>query len=94
MGDHLRVDLGAEPVPAPQEVATQLAVVVDLSVEDHHHVARLVVDGLRSVLDVDDGEPLRPERHAILHMHAARVRSAMLHRRAHPVHERGVDRLQ
>ena len=81
--DHLGVALGGEAMAAAQQVAPQLAEVVDLAVEDDDDRAVLVVDRLVAGLEVDDAQPLDAEPHLALHVQAARIRPAVLEGRAH-----------
>ena len=55
--DDLDVPDAAERVPLRLELGTQLAVVVELAVDDRYHVAALVRDRLVASLEVDDREP-------------------------------------
>src|SRR5688500_8909046 len=66
--DHLRVASGGEAVAPSLELGAQLHVVVDLAVEDHHHAAVLVADGLVARLEIYDGEPLDAESGALTHI--------------------------
>ena len=56
--DHgLRVGAGGEPVPGRLQRGPQLAVVVDLAVDDRRDRAVLRVEGLVAAGHVDDGQP-------------------------------------
>ena len=50
-----------EPVPAPRQVRAQLAIVVDLAVEDDDLGAVLVRDRLAPSFQVDDAQPAHAE---------------------------------
>ena len=54
-----------ERVPAGVELRAQLAIVVDLAVEDHPDRAVLVADRLMAAGEIDDAQPAHAERRAI-----------------------------
>ena len=67
-------------VAAAAELGAELAVVVDLAVEDDRDRAVLVVDRLVAGLEVDHPQPLDPERHVAVAVDPARVRAPVLER--------------
>ncbi len=60
MGDDLGIAMRGEGVSAAAQLLAQLAVVVDLAIEDNCDGAVLVVNGLVAGLQVDDSQPLDP----------------------------------
>src|SRR5436305_14348556 len=66
-----------------QELMPQLAVVVDLAVEDNDDRRILVEDRLIACLEIDHAQTLDSEADSLVDMDASRVGSAMLHGRAH-----------
>src|SRR5262245_10093456 len=68
---------------AREEAGRQLAVVVDLPVEDHPDRAVFVGDWLVPRLEVDDAEAPHPKPHAGLRVDTPLVRAAMDQRLSH-----------
>jgi hypothetical protein len=60
---HLGVGLRREAMPLADQFVAQLAVVVDLAVEDDDHRAVLVGYRLPTRRQIDDREPPDPQRH-------------------------------
>ena len=89
--DHLRVALGREAVAGPLEPVAQLAVVVDLAVEDDHDRAVLVGDRLVAGREVDHAQALDAEPGAVGREDAPLVGAAMLEARAHLLEQRPAD---
>ena len=89
VGDHLGVALGREAVPRRSSVAAQLAIVVDLAVEDDDDGAVLVVDRLIARLEVDHPQAPDAQADAVLGMQTGRVRAAMDLPLAHRLHKTG-----
>ena len=81
--EHRRVARAAHLV-APQRLA-QLAVVVELAVEDGDDPARLVRNGLAAGLEIEHAQALAPERAPAVHLGRALVGAAVADRRAHRV---------
>src|SRR5438034_5115361 len=71
---------------APFEIAAQLAVVVDLPVEDDPDRTVLVADRLLPVLKVDDAQPTHSEPDPVAEIDAFIVGTAVDHRAAHGAH--------
>src|SRR6266571_132945 len=84
MENGLGVTLGRERVSAGQEPAAELAIIVDLTVEDDDLRAILVEDRLSPARQIDDAEPPHPEADGALHIDALVVRPPMPDRVAHP----------
>src|SRR5215211_3142974 len=76
---------------APLESCAQLAEVVDLAVQHDDDGAVLVVDRLVSGGKVDDPQALDAQPDAGRHVQAARVGTAMLLGRAHPLDQPRID---
>ena len=91
--DHLGVALRGERWPRALQLRAQLAVVVDLAVQDDDDRAVLVEDRLVAGLEVDDAQALDAEARAPAMMEPARVRAAVLEPRAHAREQLRVDRL-
>src|SRR5439155_19318383 len=68
--DRLRIALGPEDVAARDEATTQLAIVVDLAVEDDDLGAVLVEYRLLPAAQVDDAQPSHPQADRALHVEA------------------------
>ena len=85
--DDLGVGATREAVAARLQLPSQLAMVVDLSVEDQHRRAVLRVERLIPARDVDDREPGHPDRGVRARVDAAGVGAAMDERRAHRADE-------
>ena len=83
MDDDFGVAAGPEDVSALLEVVPQLAVVVDLAVEDDPDRAVFVGHRLMPALEVDDAQPAHAERDAVSEIHALIVRAAVHDGRAH-----------
>ena len=78
--DGLGVPVGDEPgAVVAGELLAQLEVVVDLAVEDDAIAIARVRQRLVRVLDVDDREPVEPQRDVVVVPHAGLVRSAVAH---------------
>ena len=75
--------------PSRSQRGAQLAVVVDLAVEDHPDGAVLVGDRLVAGRDVDDAQAPHAERDAVLDVEALVVRSAVADDVAHALQQRG-----
>jgi hypothetical protein len=75
--DHLRVRARAEVMAAGRELRGELAVVVDLTVEDDPDRTVLVGQRLISGLEIDDTEPPHSEAQRTVEMLAASVRAPM-----------------
>ena len=91
VGQHLAVAARVHPVAPLLEPLAQLAVVVDLAVEDRHDVARLVEERLLAVLGIDDREAPHSEAHVRVEVLALAVRPAVRHPRHHRAHQVAVD---
>jgi hypothetical protein len=89
MHDHFRVAVRGEAVPSSLQRVTQLAVVVDLAVQDDDYGAVLVVDRLVAGIEIDDAQPLDPESDVVLVMDPARVGAPVLQPCAHSREELG-----
>ncbi len=87
MDDGLGVAVRGESVPPRLELVAELAVVVDLPVENDDHRAVLVGDRLIARLEVDHAQALNAERHAVGDELPARVRPSVLDRSAHALQE-------
>ena len=90
VGDHLGVALRGEAVARALQALAQLAVVVDLAVEDDRDRAVLVEDRLVAGREVDHAQALDPEPDAGIDVQSARVRAAVLERGAHALQSRRV----
>src|SRR5213592_3658895 len=89
MQDDLGVALSGEHVSLRDQPTPQLAVVVDLAVEDDDLRPVFVEDRLSPARQIDDAEPSHPEADGALHIDALVVRPAMANRGAHPPHRGG-----
>ncbi len=89
--DRLRIRRRLETMAPGLEVRSQVAVVVDLAVEDDDALAGLVEDGLPSAREVDDAQAAHPEGDGTLEVHAVLVRAAVLDGRQHPLEHGPVD---
>ena len=83
MHDHFRVALRLEHVAKRLQLGAQLAVVVDLAVEDDTDRAVLVEDRLVPAGQVDDRQPPHPEPDPPLDVDALVIGAAMHDRGAH-----------
>jgi len=90
--DRLGVRVGGEGVAARHELGAQLAVVVDLAVEDDRHRSILVEDRLPSPREVDDAESPHPQADPPLDVEPLRVGAAVDYSLAHAVEQLGLDR--
>ena len=88
--DDLGVALGAEGQAQALQLRHQLAVVVDLAVEDDDDAAVGTVQRLLAGGDVDDGQPPVAEAQARLDVQAAFIRAAMVLRVVHAPEHDGV----
>src|SRR5258706_15024811 len=77
---------------ARDKTAPQLAIVVDLTVEDNDFRAVFIEYRLLSAAQVDDTQSSHPEAHSALHEEALLVRAAMLKRRAQALQQCPRDR--
>src|SRR5262249_55511572 len=84
MRDHLGVAARPEAMARALETLAQRAVVVDLPVADDQHVAALVRERLRAVLDVDDREAPAAESRPSLDARPIAVGTAVDQRATHP----------
>ena len=89
MNDDLGVGLRPEHVPFALQLGTQLAVVVDLAVEDDADLTRLVVDGLNAGREIDDAEPRRAEVIAPARMVPGAIGAAVPQRGGHSLNVLG-----
>ena len=76
---------------AALELVPELAIVVDLAVQDHDHRSILVLDRLVPGLQVDHPKALDAEADPGLDERPSRVRAAMLDGGAHPLEQRWID---
>ena len=83
MYQHFRVAVGAEEMPAGPQPLPQFAVVVDLAIEDHRHVARLVELGLSPPRQVDNAQPAHRQARRSIDQPASVVGAAMRHAVVH-----------
>src|SRR5215208_281529 len=83
VNDHLGVGVRSEPMPSGFELLLQLAVVVDLAVQDHRHVSSLVEQRLIAVVDVDDRETADSEANARARIRSGGIGPAVDQRVAH-----------
>jgi hypothetical protein len=89
--DDLGVAVCRQRVPARDELLAQLAVVVDLAVQDDRDGAVLVEDRLVAGGEVDHAQALDPQRDVGGAEDPARVRPAVLEARAHALGQLRVD---
>ena len=87
MQDGLGVAVRAQHVAAGDQPLTQLPVVVDLAVEDDDLGAIFVEDRLLAAAQIDDAETSHAESDGTLDEDPLVVRTPMLERRAHALHE-------
>src|SRR6187399_1950864 len=78
-------------MPAPLELAPQLAVVVDLPVLDHDDASVLVCDRLIARFEVDDRQALNADPDPAVAEDPARIGAPVVDHLAHPLDELGVD---
>src|SRR5579863_7920298 len=88
MNDRLRVALRRERVAARQQIAAQIAIVVNLAVKDNPDRLVLVRDRLVARMQVDNAEPPHPDRTPAIEMKPVVIRSPVPNGRAHPLHVR------
>src|SRR3569623_3631856 len=74
--DHLSVGARTKGVAGGDQLRHQLLVVVDFTVEYHHHRAVFIEERLLAAGKIDDGEAAVTEAHARLAMNAAYIRAA------------------
>ena len=84
MNEHFRIRvIGAKPVAAAKQFLTQLSVVINLAVKHHPHGLVFVGQGLAGGdIQIDDREPLMPEKHIwlLLGMQLVKRRSWIVNR--------------
>ena len=85
MHDHLAVRVRRPAVAASLEALAQLAVVVDLAVDDRGHAAVLGVERLIAARDVDDGQPGVSQRERPDAPQRIAIRTAVAQRLDHPL---------
>jgi hypothetical protein len=90
--DDFGVALGVEDVAVRLQLGYQLAVVVDLAVEDDHHRAVLIEQGLLTGGDVDDGQAPVAKAETGLDMQTAFIRAAVQLRVVHALQDMAVHR--
>ena len=91
MDDHLGVALGVEHVPQRLQLGDQLLVVVDFTVEDHHHGTVFIEQRLLAGGNVDNGQTPVAQSDAGLDVQAAFVRPAVQLRVVHTLQHRTAD---
>jgi hypothetical protein len=82
--DHLAIRARREAVAARLQVPPQVAVVVDLAVDDRRAPAVLREEGLVAACHIDDREPGVREQRRPAAVHPLAVRPAMPQRGDHP----------
>jgi len=87
MQNRLGIALRRECVSAPQQLAPQLAVIVDLAVEDDDLGPIFVENRLAPAGQVDDAEPPHAQSHGAVHIDALVVRPSVPDGFAHLPHE-------
>src|SRR5712664_3645426 len=92
MNENFRVRLRDEAVTAERQALAQVAIVVQLAVEDDRDVLGFVPGGLVTAGQINDAQPAHPQckswRPRITGKKAFFIRTAMLHRRGHRAHAR------
>src|SRR2546426_7192665 len=83
MDDHLRIRLGAEPMPLGLEMWAEFPEVINLAVEHDRNSAGFVKNRLMAGGEVDDAEAADPQSDPPLPEHALIVWPAMLEARTH-----------
>src|SRR6516162_3984427 len=86
--NRFRIGCGVEAVAGLFELPAQLAIVVNLAVEDDPHGPILVVDRLVACGQVNDAQPAHPYAAALADERPLIVRTTMRDRSAHPGDER------
>src|SRR5262245_11747595 len=92
VGDCFGIGAGAKAMAEAFELLAQLAVVVDLAVQDDPALAVLVRQGLMAGLEIDDREPAEPESEGAVQVDAVVVGAAMADARRHRFEPRTVGR--
>src|SRR5918994_1045475 len=92
MREHLGVAARVEVVAGRLELSAELRVVVDLAVLRGPHPSALIAERLMAVLDVDDAQPARPERHSRALGVAVVIRPTMADDVGHPLEDRLIQR--
>ena len=92
MEDGLGVALSGELVSPCNQPTPELAIVVDLAVEDDDLRPIFVENRLSPASQIDDAEPAHPEAHGALQVDALVVWPPMRDRPAHPPNRGGRDR--
>src|SRR6185369_10439411 len=87
------VAVGVESVAQLLEFFAQLEIVVDLAVEDDPRAAILIVDGLLSALEVNDGQAAHRQTNGAVHVETVFIRAAMTDSFIHPPQQLLVNRL-
>ena len=77
VNQHLAVGVGREVMTAADQVAAQILVVIDFTVEGEDKRFVLVVDRLMTCLQVNDGQPSETHIHGVVHEHTVGIRSAV-----------------
>ena len=90
--NRLGIALRRECVSAPQQLAPQVAVIVDLAVEDDDLGPIFVENRLAPAGQVDDAEPPHAQSHGAVHIDTLVVRPSVPDRFAHLPHEERRDR--
>ena len=90
---HLGVARRGERMPASLETISQLAIVVDLSVQHDQHAAVFVGDRLPSAGQIDDAQAAHPDRGVSVDIHALVVGTPMADALEHPPQNFYVNRL-
>src|SRR5437660_9265176 len=87
MNQNLRVRLCGEVVTAERQLLAQVAIVVQLTVEDDRDILGFVPGGLVAAGQIDDAQPAHPQcksrRPRIAGKKPFFIRTAMVHRRGH-----------
>ena len=87
MNEYLRVRLCDEVVTAEHEALAQVAIVVQLAIEDDRDILGFVPGGLVASGQIDDAQPAHPQcksrRPRIAGKKPFFIRTAMVHRRGH-----------
>src|SRR5437016_2176806 len=83
MNDDLGIGPRIETMTLPLEGGSQAFEVIDFAVEDDPNRTIFVMDRLMACGQIDNAEPAHTEAHAVLHVIARIIRSAMHHGIAH-----------
>src|SRR2546425_9607313 len=83
VNDSFRIAVGIELVAELFELLAQLAIVVDLAVENNPGGAVLIMNRLLSVREIDDREPPHRQSHPIAEIETVIVRTTMTNRLVH-----------